>query len=487
MKRSNLLSAFVGLIGVVLIIISITEVIGRSRQAMVEQVQIGELLAAGERSAALAQAIQEAEDRLVVSAGYLPVRDAITEGRGADLQPLVQQASSAPGVVASLVTNATGNELAGVGDTTNLRPSNVPAFETSSDLRHATVTLTATVQVGTEAVGYLIEKYDVRELAPQFARPVAYVGGAVSLVSGKGEVLLSTAEGATRQVQNPALLHALARGDEHATVYDSAVINAKRVAAISPVGGTPYLTLVGADYDAVSGPATELAWELTIMLLLGIIGVGILGALVLGLIVRGRHRIELERHQARSLALTDPLTKLANRRAFDEALSAAQREGGTVGVAIVDLDYLKAINDRGGHSAGDEALQLAGAALQRAVRPQDLAARIGGDEFALILPGATDEQAERIAERARAAIASQILEGHGPLSASIGTATGRSEDVTELIASADDHLYRIKRDRTSRPTTDDRLRSIIERHGLRRRSQGANEAVNDSEELRGLD
>lgn len=156
-------------------------------------------------------------------------------------------------------------------------------------------------------------------------------------------------------------------------------------------------------------------------------------------------------------ARSDPLTGLANRRAFLEALEAgiarSNRTAEPLSVVLCDLDGLKALNDRGGHVAGDAALRSVAAALRTGRRETDLVARLGGDEFALLLPGCRPEAAVEAAERARRALAAQGLEGGDGVTVSFGVAGvpdhGRDADV--VLAAADRALYRAKaegRDRT---------------------------------------
>jgi GGDEF domain-containing protein len=116
---------------------------------------------------------------------------------------------------------------------------------------------------------------------------------------------------------------------------------------------------------------------------------------------RGRLAVELRRSAdqlARSLsaqqrlATTDSLTKIANRRAFDErlraAIDAAGEPGGSVGLLVLDLDHFKLVNDRYGHPTGDQVLQSVARRIRRVIRTQDTLARIGGEEFAVVVPAA---------------------------------------------------------------------------------------------------
>jgi diguanylate cyclase (GGDEF)-like protein/PAS domain S-box-containing protein len=161
---------------------------------------------------------------------------------------------------------------------------------------------------------------------------------------------------------------------------------------------------------------------------------------------RHDYEVELER-----LARQDPLTGLANRRLFDERLEQemadAIRHDRSLAVAILDLDGFKAVNDLHGHPTGDRVLQEAATRLQRALRRGDLLARVGGEEFAWILPEVHSHGAWAAAERARRAIGETPFEGIGDLTISIGVALrGQLTDGPALYEHADESLYRAKRE-----------------------------------------
>jgi len=173
--------------------------------------------------------------------------------------------------------------------------------------------------------------------------------------------------------------------------------------------------------------------------------------------------LDLERRLSESLAreetlaYRDSLTGLPNRRALCDLAHAeivrAVRARSNVGVIMVDLDDFKTINDRFGHATGDEALRRVAGALQENRRGYDFTGRWGGDEFLVVLPGATTEQAAQVAERIRAAIHDIELPvaGGSPASvrASLGVASAcpgeSSIGLDELLARADDAMYRTKR------------------------------------------
>ena len=159
---------------------------------------------------------------------------------------------------------------------------------------------------------------------------------------------------------------------------------------------------------------------------------------------------ELKRLQ--SNASTDPLTGLYNRRLFEDycekELNRARRYGQHLGLVILDLHQLKEVNDRYGHIQGDQALQLAASTLRKTIRASDFAFRIGGDEFALLLPQADPDQAATLCRRIRANYESAIaaLKLDSGLSIDFGIAVhpqdGDQKEI--LVRLADERLYEHK-------------------------------------------
>jgi diguanylate cyclase (GGDEF)-like protein len=149
------------------------------------------------------------------------------------------------------------------------------------------------------------------------------------------------------------------------------------------------------------------------------------------------------------LSRTDSLTGLGNPLAFAERLeeetARVARYGEPLSLLVLDVDRLKAINDRGGHHAGDLALKAVARALHSGARQTDLAARVGGDEFALIAPSTPPRAAAALGERIQSLVAGEGISG---LSVSLGVATmeqARSSDSRVLRDAADAALYKAKR------------------------------------------
>jgi diguanylate cyclase (GGDEF)-like protein len=163
-----------------------------------------------------------------------------------------------------------------------------------------------------------------------------------------------------------------------------------------------------------------------------------------------------QRDQMRLLAATDPLTGLANRRAalqrLESELQRAHADGGSFGLVFVDIDHFKQINDRFGHAAGDRVLCAIGVLLKQMVRSTDQVARMGGEEFLLILHGADADTSRRLAERIRERIEILPLAGGSPdaplvCTASIGvlcSAQHAGVSSAELLRRVDQALYRAK-------------------------------------------
>jgi diguanylate cyclase (GGDEF)-like protein len=183
---------------------------------------------------------------------------------------------------------------------------------------------------------------------------------------------------------------------------------------------------------------------------------------------RAASRLRRDNESLRGLAWTDPLTGLHNLRAFqaalDHAVKAARRYSRPIGLLMIDVDRFKRINDECGHPAGDRALKRLAEVLRQCVRDSDIAARIGGDEIAVLLPGAGRKDAMSLARRIRLQVRRDTViapcrkdEGSRPrgarpgtwrMTVSVGLATWSADagaiNAGALMRAADDALLRAK-------------------------------------------
>lgn len=165
--------------------------------------------------------------------------------------------------------------------------------------------------------------------------------------------------------------------------------------------------------------------------------------------------LAIAHHELAKYASTDALTSVLNRGAFTTLVEGylaqvRQSEGGPRGaLLLVDADNFKSINDSYGHDRGDDALRIIAGSIKEALRETDLVGRIGGEEFAIFLPGSDRPRAESAAERVRRTIAEAVFMPDGSirrLSVSVGGAVfERPMPLIELFRTADQQLYAAKR------------------------------------------
>jgi len=170
--------------------------------------------------------------------------------------------------------------------------------------------------------------------------------------------------------------------------------------------------------------------------------------------------------ELQTLATTDPLTGVYNRRRFF-ALAEAEwtrfsRYERPLSMLMIDIDYFKSINDRFGHDVGDTVIMRIADACRSAKRDVDTLARIGGEEFAILLPETSAEDAALFGERLRIAIAQPNGKGLAPVTISVGVAeaNGSSDSVAKLMKRADDALYAAKSSGRNRVAVHGRDRQV---------------------------
>jgi len=165
----------------------------------------------------------------------------------------------------------------------------------------------------------------------------------------------------------------------------------------------------------------------------------------------------------------DPLTELYNRAYFEEEMLKLERgRVFPVSIIMIDVDGMKAINDGQGHKAGDELLRRVAHVLRISFRSADVVARIGGDEFAVLLPGAHSEKAKEAILRLRGSISDHNSRAQGPkLNMSVGAASGyQGADLRKVLEEADMNMYG---DKISK-TRDLRIKATELHKGVRRQS-----------------
>lgn len=163
---------------------------------------------------------------------------------------------------------------------------------------------------------------------------------------------------------------------------------------------------------------------------------------VSGVVLLLRSRLDTLIASLNRAALTDPLTGLLNRRAFEgrlqEEAARSEREGTALCMLALDIDHFKHVNDRYGHPTGDAALATIAAVVEQAARQGDVVARVGGEEFSVLLIGAGCSEAMVAAERIRQAVEASVDPGWGPLTISGG--------VAELLPAHEDAAVTLQRD-----------------------------------------
>ena len=262
---------------------------------------------------------------------------------------------------------------------------------------------------------------DARDTVPVLALLAALTAGAVALAGGGSAFWLCV----------PLILLAVFRSDTRGGAVLSAF--AVLAAAILPRLALPHLR-----------PLPSVPMILVVV------------APSVAIFLAGRDRWERERTALRRFALTDQLTGIANRSLLVARIryeiARHSRSGRSFALVMIDLDGFKLVNDRFGHTTGDDLLRDVAQALERTIRGQDTVARIAGDEFCVLAPETDHSGTERLIDRTLDAIATVVPE-IGPLRATGGVAVfpedGASPDA--LLEAADQRLIAAKRSRRRAP------------------------------------
>lgn len=206
----------------------------------------------------------------------------------------------------------------------------------------------------------------------------------------------------------------------------------------------------GAAAILFQGQADGIFWRAVIG---GGIVAGVIAAPLLTLIANERRKFNALKSEVSRLSSTDALTSVLNGGVFASLIDAFRGSSAGSGrrqgaLLVVDVDDFRAINARFGHAWGDEVLKIVAGAIKSSIRTGDLVGRIGGEEFGVFLPGATKENAERVAERIRVSISDTILEPSGrncPLTVSVGAVLFQDQlEFDDMFRKADGRLSEAK-------------------------------------------
>ena len=272
-----------------------------------------------------------------------------------------------------------------------------------------------------------------------------YTAARDAALPGTGDVL-AFARGPRVVAGPPSVLGALFDGSS-LRLRDGRTLHAQAVAL---AGYSPSAMIIAAADDSIGrGEQADLRRRLAIAALVSLVSICLYATALARPLLRSVDRVASVAEQA----MIDPLTGVSNRRGFERALTVelerSMRRGHPLALVIADLDDFKAVNDRYGHDAGDVVLIRLADGLRAAVRSADTVARLGGEEFALLLPETTLEGALAVAERARISFEASDVHPRGGESLNVTASFGvadfpASADRGSLLYDADQALYAAK-------------------------------------------
>ena len=409
-----------------------------ARDAMTRQVIATETTAATERAAQVSDAIAVARERLAAATALPAGRIALERRDAAYLQLAIVNQTKNQAITRISVTTPDGTILA-------RSPLDQPAVVATDDDLHLRAAGEQDARFVVRApfsnsdgtlLGWLNEEQSLSRLVPRFTRTLPDGHAGATLVTEDGTVLLSGAKGQPPRLRSPDLVRLVTSRRSAGLRYHSRERDASRIAATAPVPGRPWVVVVDAAASTANHPAGALVARLLAGFAVTVLAAATILAAVAAAVVTGRRQLQRAHERSLREATTDSLTGVLNRRAFDERLAGLRGRGIPVGIAIVDIDGLKAINDTRGHAFGDLAICDVADCVRRSVRSDDLVFRIGGDEFAVVVAGPAHGEIMPVAARISAAVGDR---------ASVGAADGTAGDVDETFRQADAAMYRSKR------------------------------------------
>lgn len=300
----------------------------------------------------------------------------------------------------------------------------------------------------------LVAEISLQDASPQLPSFRFGNSGTATLVGSDGEVLLAgDAQRRHQSLRAPEVRRLVATMQPGQLAYYSPLLQRRNIATFQPVPSWDFGVLVDIAEAEAFADLTGLG-VMIVTVVLGLTAVGLVGIWVVGGRLASSERDLRQAHDtATRQASTDALTGLGNRRAFDEQLALAVERARAMdvplAVTMLDLNRFKRLNDSRGHAAGDAALRAVANEIRGAIRSDDVAARVGGDEFALVHLDCTDEIAARVAARICEAVArlGLLCDSDSGIVLTVSTGSAQlAEAMTpaELVATADVSLYRAK-------------------------------------------
>ena len=325
-----------------------------------------------------------------------------------------------------------------------------------SNLRHAlaAVALAATLVPSAGAHAAMDSTDLIRDIATDAAEQMTREQALIGLVAFDGEPRSNTADEQLREV-DAAGFELLLQLDRLGVELTPAIRSTMELlprqtdASIPPTLVPPAVVYDGAIDDLLRiaatpesvAPVSKRSGRQSF----GLLAVAALSLLVLGLAaLASALRRQPADAELAAMAWSDGLTGLANRRRLDHDLASHRRESELTAVIMVDIDHFKGVNDTYGHQLGDDVLRQVATMLTHHVRFDDVVYRYGGEEFCILLPAASIDDARTVARRVVEAAREIGLPDHSNITVSVGVADGQTTDITSIVEAADRALYEAK-------------------------------------------